>query len=167
MTIWEPWTTKSRQQGIQPQSHSARKVLILDTYFWNPSLVRTVPCVYLCTPSPKRDYKVWIFQAKVELVNSIQLLYNVQEKRRNVLRRHGFHFFFIPFSSVYTGYQNKGDHYGISIQVCNSALNLYTWLCYFYYFCSIPFSQFSNSSSSSYFQKDTGFKAKHQNKTDQ
>lgn len=89
----------------------------------------------------------------MELVNSIQLLYNFQERGRNVLRRHGFHFFLIPLSSVYTGYQNIGDHYDISIQVCNSVLMLYTWLLLLLFSCPIPFSPFSNSSSSSYLSK--------------
>lgn len=89
----------------------------------------------------------------MELVNSIQLLYNFQERGRNVLRRHGFHFFLIPLSSVYTGYQNIGDHNGISIKVCNSALMLYTWLLLLLFSCPTPSSPFSNSSSSSYLSK--------------
>lgn len=62
-------------------------------------------------------------------------------------------FFLIPLQSVYAGYQNIGDHYGISIQVCNSALMLYTWLLLLLFSCPIPFSPFSNSSSSSCLSK--------------
>lgn len=125
---------RTMNHKIKATGHSASKSLCQKSAYPRYLLLKSFIgqdcplCILVHSKSQERLYQVCIFQAKMELVNSIQLLYNVQEKGRNVLRRHGFHFFFIPFSSVYTGYQNKWDHYGISIQVCNSALNLYTWL---------------------------------------